>query len=39
MIMAIQAPTLISRAPSQYWMTIAAAEISAQRVIEEEYQF
>jgi len=34
----IQAAGLISRAPSQYCMTVAAAEISAQSVIAFEYQ-
>jgi hypothetical protein len=35
----IHAATLMSRAPSQNWITIAAAEISAQRVMAELYQF
>jgi hypothetical protein len=39
MIMEIQAATLMFLAPSQYWMTTEAAEISAQRVIAEAYQF
>lgn len=39
MIIEIHAATFMSFAPSQYWMTTAAADISTQRVIEHEYQF
>lgn len=35
----IQTATLICCAPSQYWMTIDAAEISTARTIEQLYQF
>jgi hypothetical protein len=35
----IHTATLMCAAPSQYAMTTAAAEISAHRVIDEEYQF
>jgi len=38
-IMEIHAATLILAAPCQYPMTIEAAEISAQRVMAEAYQF
>lgn len=38
-MMEIQTATLMCSAPFQYWITIAAAEISTQRVIEELYQF
>jgi hypothetical protein len=39
MIIEIQAATLMFAASFQYWMTTEAAEISAQRVIAEAYQF
>jgi hypothetical protein len=39
MMIVIQTATLICAAPSQYAITIEAAEISAQRVMDEAYQF
>ena len=35
----IQAATLMPRAPGQYWITSAAADISAHWVMAQEYQF
>jgi len=39
MIMEIQAAMLTPTAPCQNWMTTEAAEISAQSVMADEYQF